>query len=308
MRKIIPKPDVFLILDHYMTCRQYQVWWGKFKSISVNFCGLFTINVSSKRLIITMKSPVQEETHHNVGIKEQDLISYYEEADYMIPHQISLIIDEETSSHKSPLWWYRSVWAALIKLHENQLVINKTIIDAFTKDNKLFNINKSVAANTKVIPSLIALNALVGCVSVPMMLGRSKSNVLKTVNKVSLKYVGDVDANLEEVMWEGNQFVAKCYGKINRACLKIDAQFVLPVLKSLPPTNEVLKMNIKWAYYAAVMWKNCVTSNPPKLNQCEYGWERNEGDKSLRPTMIPAGIKIALNEILQMTICKCASI
>ena len=55
------------------------------------------------------------------------------------------------------------------------------------------------------------------------------------------------------------------------------------------------------------MLKNCVTGNPSLLNPCEYGWERNEGEKSLKPTILPAGIKIASAEILETTRCKCAS-
>ena len=43
------------------------------------------------------------------------------------------------------------------------------------------------------------------------------------------------------------------------------------------------------------------------MNSCEYGWERNEGEKWLRPTKLPTGIKIAPDEILQTTRCKCVS-
>ena len=66
-------------------------------------------------------------------------------------------------------------------------------------------------------------------------------------------------------------------------------------------------MNIKRSHYVAFIWENCVIGNPPQLNPCEYGWERNEGKKSLRPTMLQNGIKIAPDEILQTTRCKCVS-
>ena len=56
------------------------------------------------------------------------------------------------------------------------------------------------------------------------------------------------------------------------------------------------------------MWENCLTGNPTQLNPCEYGWRRDEREKSLRPSMLPAGRKIAPDEILQTTRCKCASI
>ena len=78
-----------------------------------------------------------------------------------------------------------------------------------------------------------------------------------------------------------------------------------PALRSLLPTNEALQMSIKLLHQVAIMWGNCVIGNPPQLNPCEYGWERNEEQMLLRPTMLPTGIKIAPDEILQTTCCKC---
>ena len=66
-------------------------------------------------------------------------------------------------------------------------------------------------------------------------------------------------------------------------------------------------MNIKLSHHVAIMWENCVIGNPPQLNPCEYGWEKNEGERSLGPTMLPTGIKIAPDKILQTTSCKCVS-
>ena len=80
-----------------------------------------------------------------------------------------------------------------------------------------------------------------------------------------------------------------------------------PALRSPLPTDEALEMNCKLSHYVAFMWKNCVTGKPPQLNSCEYAWEGNEKEESLRPTMLPAGIKISPDEILQTTCCKCVS-
>ena len=66
-------------------------------------------------------------------------------------------------------------------------------------------------------------------------------------------------------------------------------------------------MNIKLSHHIAIMWENCVIGNPPKLNSCEYGWEKNEREKSSRPTILPTRIKIAPGKILQTTRCKCVS-
>ena len=70
----------------------------------------------------------------------------------------------------------------------------KLYTDAFKDNNKIIIINRSVAANATFFPSLIALHALSGCDSVPMMFGIDQSKNLKAVSKVSLKYIGDVNA------------------------------------------------------------------------------------------------------------------
>ena len=64
-----------------------------------------------------------------------------------------------------------------------------------------------------------------------------------------------------------------------------------PALRSLLTTDKALEMNLKLSHHVAFI---CEINNPPQLNSCEYGWERYEGEKSLRPTMLPTGIKIDL--------------
>ena len=238
----------------------------------------------------------------------------------MIPQQLSSIIDKKKQAVIKVLSDDMDV---LVLLCSHFKKINwsstKLYMDAFTDDKNLISINKSIAANENMIQSSSALHALSGCDSVPIMFGIGKSKALKAVSKVPLRYIGNVDAKLEDVMREGKQFVARCYeqnqlsSSENRCTIwknKTDGakkSAKPPALRSLPPTYEALEMNIKQSHYATIMWENCVTSNPPQLNPCEYGWDRNEGEKSLRSTMLSVGIKIAPDEILQTPCCKCAS-
>ena len=76
---------------------------------------------------------------------------------------------------------------------------------------------------------------------------------------------------------------------------------------NLLATDEALQMNIKLSHHVAIMWENCVIVKLPQLNPCEYSWEKNEGEKPLRPIMLPTWIKIAPDEILQTIRCKCVS-
>ena len=81
------------------------------------------------------------------------------------------------------------------------MVIDKTVQNVFTDNNKLISVNKSITSfYHNVTPSLIALHALSVYNSVPMMFGICKSKNLKAVNKIPLRYIGDVDDNLEDLM------------------------------------------------------------------------------------------------------------
>ena len=86
-------------------------------------------------------------------------------------------------------------------------------MDAFKDDSKLISINKSIAANGNVIPSLVALHVLSGCNFMPMMFGLVKLKALKAVSKLPLREIGNADANLEDEIRERKQFVAKCHGR-----------------------------------------------------------------------------------------------
>ena len=188
----------------------------------------------------------------------------------------------------------------------------------FAEDTKWISINKSVAENSEIIPSITAVHALTGCDYVPMMFGVGKLTALKIAKKVKLKKIGDIEATLDEVIKEGKKFVACCYGQNslnsseNRAMIwknKTDGakkSAKPPNLKSLPPTDKALEINIKRAHFVAIMWNNCITGCPPQINACNYGWELDE-DGVLKPTKLPVGTAVAPDAVLQKSSCKCAS-
>ena len=42
-----------------------------------------------------------------------------------------------------------------------------------------------------------------------------------------------------------------------------------PTLKSLPPTDEALELNIKRAHYQAMMWNKCIAGQPTCKEPCD---------------------------------------
>ena len=119
-------------------------------------------------------------------------------------------------------------------------------------------------------------------------------------------------------MQEGFVFVAQCYWQSNKGSSENRhiiwwKRQIVPkksskatTLKSLPPTDETLKENIKRAHYNAALWYNCITGIPPQMNPCDYGWGGNEDGTTLSPIMLPKGVPIAPEEVLKITHSKCA--
>ena len=72
------------------------------------------------------------------------------------------------------------------------------------------------------MPSLVALGAISGCDTVPVMFGIRKVKSLKVAEKVPLVHIGEVNAELEEVTDKGKRFVMKCYGQVEPSSSKTD--------------------------------------------------------------------------------------
>ena len=62
-------------------------------------------------------------------------------------------------------------------------------------------------------------------------------------------------------------------------------------LKSLPPNDEVLGLNILRGFIQGAHWHYSVTGEPPKLDKYKFEFEEDPSNPSmLRPAMIPKGV------------------
>lgn len=194
--------------------------------------------------------------HNGVRIRRQDLSSLYDEADYMIPQQVDCI-DEEGKAVIKVLSEDTDVFVLLCGHFLERKWSSKIYMDPFSNENKIVSINKSVHSNKKVVPYLIALHALSGCDTVPMLFGIGKAKALKAVEKVPLQHIGDTNSTIDLVIQEGKRFVTKCYGQVNESSSKNRRSIWVsktdgakksakpPLLKNLPPTDEALELKIK---------------------------------------------------------------
>ena len=61
--------------------------------------------------------------------------------------------------------------------------------------------------------------------------------------------------------------------------------------KCLPPTTEVFNLNVLRAHYQACIWNHCMSSTPPDLNPCDFGWKKDNVNECLKVQMFSSDAK-----------------
>ena len=82
---------------------------------------------------------------------------------------------------------------------------------SFGESKSIISISKTVEEQP-IISSLIGVHALSGCDSVPALFGIGKTKALGVSKKMELNFIRQRDSKIEDVLLEGRQFVAGCYG------------------------------------------------------------------------------------------------
>ena len=112
------------------------------------------------------------------------------------------------------------VFALLCFHFANHWAPKDVYMDPFSGGSKLITIKKSVNAKQHIMSSLVALHAISGWDTVTVMFGIGKVKSLKVVEKVPLVQIGEVNAELEQVIDKGKRFVAKCYSQVETSSSK----------------------------------------------------------------------------------------
>ena len=177
------------------------------------------------------------------------------------------------------------------------------------------DVSATVLKLREVIPQLLPAHALSGCDTVPMCHGIEKTKMLKAVmaGKYSLSLLGDVNANMEEIIKQATAFICRCYN-VNGATTMTEARIKgwttktgkKTATKFLPPTSEVFEENVKRAHFQCAIWRKAL-QEPLNLDPTEYGWCKDEETKSLQPVTLPPSKLPAPDYILILVCCSCAS-
>ena len=135
---------------------------------------------------------------------------------------------------------------------------------------------------------------------------------------IPLTSVGSISSSKEEIFNESSNFIAACYGVKKRSDLlkvrytvwrgKAEGKLTsTPKLSALPTTTEVFQLNVLRAHYQACIWNHCMVPDPPELNPCHYGWEKDETNECLNPIMFPKGVCPVPEAVFKRFSCTCTS-
>ena len=177
----------------------------------------FTTSIAEHKLVVTSKSKFPIEILNGKKKVRQDLETLFDEADYIIPQQVNSTVLDGCKSIKV-ISSDTDVFVLLCSMYlmQDWSTVNVYLED-FNADTKIIDIGMTVRKHKDIVDSLIALHALSGCDSVPMMFGIGKGKALSALKKQKLSLLGQDVASIDDVILESKLFVARCYG-LNEAC------------------------------------------------------------------------------------------
>ena len=181
----------------------------------------------------------------------------------------------------------------------------------------IVDIGLTVKTNKEIIPSILAAHAASGCDTVaPPGVGKASFVKELRIGK-ELKLLGNTEACIDEVVNEPATLISSHYGfktnnmrdsRINSWYQKTSkARKSAPLLRTLLPTHEASRENVKRANFQVPTWYLTMNQHPHILNSAFYGWVCNEINKILCPVDIPEGISPAPPEFLYLIKCNCSS-
>lgn len=272
------------------------------------------------RLIITGQESVPIEIAPNgVVINREDLKTTHEEADTIIVAQ-AIYAAREERKHVVVVADDTDVYILLLYHYQVENLSIPMKLQSLQAGRAFIDISATVLELSNIVPELLPAHALTGCDTVPMCHGIGKGKMLKAVKskQCSLSLLGEVNADINDVVRQATTFMCRCYSVSNSTTMteaRIKAwtaktgkklASTTPKLCSLPPTTEVFEQNVKRAHLQCAVWKRAL-EEPPSLDPTQYGWIKDEQTKSLQPLMIPPSRSPAPESILKLVRCSCAS-
>ena len=162
------------------------------------------------KLIITAEAETPYQVHLGVQTIRNDLKSRQEEADVIIPYQVSEAIADGKKSVKV-ICEDTDVFVLLCHCYNIKNWNIDVYMTDFTEGKNIISINDTVKKHKPLIPELLSVHALSGCDTVPMYFGIGKKKALKVAATLKLSFLGEIDATEDQYLSESRKFIAACY-------------------------------------------------------------------------------------------------
>ena len=204
----------------------------------------------SSRLIITGPEPTPIEIAPcGVVIRREDIKTTHEEANAVIVAQ-AIYAAKEENKHVVVVADDTDVYILLLYHYQAESLNTPMKLKSTQAGRAFIDVTATVRKLRDLIAEHLPAHALSGCDTVPMCHGIGKSKMLKAVKakKYSLSLLGEVNADMEDVINQTMAFMCKCYtisntASMTEARIKVwtarigrKATSKIPKLCSLPPT------------------------------------------------------------------------
>ena len=134
---------------------------------------------------------------------------------------------------------------------------------------------------------------------------------------IEQSYLEDPKASLDGAMKESTHFIGACYGhnfdpsdtmssflyKVWVSRTRRNGASIFPKPRSLSPTTDALRENIKRAHFQACIWKAALQQDRPELDQLQFGLDIR---RTIRCIFVQCHYQVELKLPLQIN-CSCSN-
>ena len=283
----------------------------------------------TNRLVVTGDDKVPTQVYKGQTTSRGDITSTHEEADIFITQQ-AIHLAKNPRAQVVVVSDDTDVFALLLHFYLSENLESPMFMESPVKGRATIDIKETVLKHTSLVPSILSVHALSGCDSVAATYGIGKATAVKIAREGNkLVQLGDLSANITDVINEATCFMAACYGYAEPSspdnassstalcsmtecrkhiwAKKTGKSTSAPKLFSLPPTNEAFEQNVYRAHFQVAQWNSTLSGTPPPIRASDYGWEADEINRSLIPRNIREGVPYAPDYILKLIRCGCSS-
>ena len=138
----------------------------------------------------------------------------------------------------------------------------------------------TVAKNIDIIPRLLAAHALSGCDTAAPYHGIGKLKVIKKLREGAyIEVLGHSPSCVEMAIEQTCDLISDCFKSRSMTDCRIQAWYqktskarkTAPQLKTLPPTNESFRENVKLGILQTLVWYATLEPDPPDLDATLFG-------------------------------------